>query len=57
MSKKTMLNLAGMSCTSCANNIEKIIKSDKNVISAEVNFFSLTIHYSFYIFHFLSIYP
>ena len=44
MSEKIILDIEGMSCTSCAANIEKALKKDKSVITANVNFPSKSAH-------------
>lgn len=40
MAKKIALKISGMSCASCAINIERLIKKEKGIISAGINFAS-----------------
>lgn len=37
-SKKTILNITGMTCASCAVNNEKALLKTKGILSANVNF-------------------
>jgi len=35
--KKLLINIEGMHCSGCSNRLEKILKSNEKITSAEVN--------------------